>query len=281
MFNGRHIAKVISVAALAVVLTGGAASATTLRASPGHQTRDRHHGHVHHGVQGVFGTVASVDGTSTSGACGTSGSAGVFTLNGEDNTTFTVDVSATATTFNEHGMTGATFANVCVGAKVGAFGLISSGTVTATAVFVTPPPTPKPHAVFGTVASVNGTSTNGFCPLAGSTGVFTLTEGQNKTFTVDVGSTTKFAGHGVTSATFANVCVGAKVGAFGLISSGTVTATAVFVSPVATSPPHHATFEPSKVPHPNDHFHGHQGGSGSGEGSQSHGSGGNSGHHDS
>ena len=135
-----------------------------------------------------------------------------------------------STTFSEHGVTTATFANVCVGGKVGAFGLISSGTVTATAVFVTPPPAPKPHLVLGTVASVNGTTTNGFCPLADSTGVFTLSAEHDKTFTVDVGTTTKFGGHGVSSPTFANVCVGGKVGAFGLISSGTVTATAVFVS---------------------------------------------------
>jgi hypothetical protein len=214
--------------------------------------------------------------------------AGAFTLNGEDNKTFTVDVSTT-TTFNEHGGVSATFADVCVGGKVGALGLISSDTVTATAVFVTPPPTPKPHAVFGTLTAVNGITTTGTCGMTATAGVFTLNGEHAKTFIVDVSTTTKFAGHGSSAPSFADVCVGGRVGAFGLISSGTVTATAVFVTPSGTSPPHHASFGSSQgsgpegstsVSHPTGHFQGHQGGSGSGEGNQSHSSGNISGHHD-
>ena len=380
MFNRWRLAKVVSVAALAVVLTGGAASASTLRASDGHSTGSRHHGRDHRGSEGVFGTVASVNGTTTTGACGITATTGVFTLNGEDNTTLTVDVSttttfneqgvvspsfaavcvggragalgrssgstvtttavfvvppptpkphtvfgtvasvngttttgacgipattgvftlngednttftvdvSTTTTFNEQGVVSPSFADVCVGGRAGALGLISSGTVTATAVFVTPPPAPQPHGVFGTVASVNGTTTTGACGMTTTTGDFTLNAEHNKTFTVDVSTTTKFAGHGLSTPSFADVCVGGRVGAFGLISSGTVTATAVFVTPAVTSPPHHASFVPSqvsspegssKVSQPTDHFQGRQGGSGSGAGHGSNSSGNTSGHH--
>jgi hypothetical protein len=180
--------------------------------------------------QAVFGTVASVNGTTTAGTCGTADTAGTFALTGAHSTTDTVNVSTT-TTFEEHGVTTPTFANVCVGSKLGAFGALTSGTLTATSVFVTPPPTPKPHAVFGTVASVNGTTTAGTCGSADTTGTFALTGAHSTTDTVNVSTTTTFEEHGVTTPTFANVCVGDKVGAFGIVSSGTVAATAVFVTP--------------------------------------------------
>jgi hypothetical protein len=115
--------------------------------------------------------------------------------------------------------------------------MISSDTVTATGVFITPPPTPKPHAVFGTVASVNGTSTTGTCGTADTAGTFTLNGPHDTTFTVDVSTTTTFAEHGVTTPTFAEVCVGSKVGALGMISSDTVTATGVFITPSQTFKP--------------------------------------------
>ena len=54
-----------------------------------------------------------------------------------------------------------------------------------------------------------------------------------------VSPTTTFSEHGVTTPSFANVCVGEKVGAVGTISSATVTATAVFVIAGKTSPPLH------------------------------------------
>ncbi len=240
-----RMAKIATLATLAVVLlSGGVASATTLRASGGFSTGTGHHGRHHHHAAptGVFGTVASVDGTSTAGTCGVAAAAGTFTLNGAHATTFTVDVSTT-TTFSEHGVTAPTFANVCVGEKAGALGLISSGTVTATSVFVVAPPTPKPHAVFGTLASVNGTSTTGTCGVAAAAGTFTLNGAHATTFTVDVSTTTTFSEHGVTAPTFANVCVGEKAGALGLISSGTVTATSVFV----VAPPTPSTFKPHSV----------------------------------
>ncbi|MGD0380033.1 MAG: hypothetical protein ABSC30_08615 [Acidimicrobiales bacterium] len=236
------MAKIAILATLAVVLlSGAAASATTLRASGGLSTGSGHHGRHHHrdAPTGVFGTVASVNGTSTTGTCGVAATAGAFVLDALPSTTFTVDVSTT-TTFSEHGVSTPTFANVCVGEKVGAVGMISSGTVSATSVFVTTPPTPKPHAVFGTVASVNGTSTTGTCGVAATAGTFTLNGFPSTTFTVDVSTTTTFSEKGVSAPTFVNVCVGEKVGAFGMISSGTVSATSVFVTPPPTPKPHAA-----------------------------------------
>ncbi len=145
MFETRRMAKGLTGVALAVaLLSGGAASATTLRASAGHSPGDRHHGRHHPVVPtGVFGTVASVNGSSGAGACGVADTAGAFTLSDIHGTTDTVDVSTT-TKFGPHGVTMPSFATLCVGEKVGAIGAISSGTVTATAVFVivgrTPPP---------------------------------------------------------------------------------------------------------------------------------------------
>ncbi len=287
MFTRRHVARVVSVAALTVVLAGSAASATTVRASGTHVTDGRHHGRDHQGsAEGVFGTVAAVNGTATTGTCGVKDAAGVFTLNGHDNTSFTVDVS-TATKFPGHEASAPSFADVCVGGRVGALGMISSGTVTATAVFVTPPPTPKTHAIFGVVTAVNGTATPGTCGVKDAAGVFTL-NAHKTTFTVVVSTTTKFPGHEASAPSFADVCVGGRVGAFGLISSGTVTATALFVAPVHASPPHHGSFEPAKGsgsegssgPHPTDHVQGHQDGSGPGEGNHGPSSVNLSGHHD-
>jgi hypothetical protein len=167
--------------------------------------------------------------------------------------------------------------------------MISSDTVTATAVFVSPPPTPKPHAVFGTVASVNGVSTAGTCGVADTAGAFTLTAFHNTTDTVDVATTTTFSEHGVTSPSFADVCVGGKVGAIGTISSNTVTATAVFVSPPMTAaPPIHTSFGtnhsagpqgPTTGSHPTGPFGGNHGGFGRGSGNTSHFTGHTSGHH--
>ena len=265
MFETRRMAKSLTGVALAVaLLSGGAASATTLRASVGHSTGDRHHGRHHPVVPaGVFGTVASVNGSTTPGACGVADTTGTFTLTAFHGTTDTVDVSPTST-FWEHGITAPTFANVCVGEKVGAVGTISSATVTATGVFIAPPPIPKPpipkpQGVFGTVASVNGSSTPGACGVADTTGTFTLTAFHGTTDTVDVSTTSMFWEHGVTAPTFAHVCVGEKVGAVGTISSATVTATAVFVVAGTTSPPLHDSLGTAEISDPHGATNGENG----------------------
>ena len=74
---------------------------------------------------GAFGTVASVNGVSDAGTCGTTtGATDSFTITGHDGTTFTVNVTGT-TMFEVPGVTDPTFANVCVGEKVGAKGALT------------------------------------------------------------------------------------------------------------------------------------------------------------
>src|SRR5439155_1062501 len=90
--------------------------------------------HHHHGVSG---TVASVNGSTDPSACGT-GDTGSFTLTGRDGKTFTVNVSPTTTFVGHHdGSDGASFADVCVGNKVGAKGDVTDTTVASAMVIVT------------------------------------------------------------------------------------------------------------------------------------------------
>lgn len=89
---------------------------------------------------GAFGIVTSVNGDSSSAACGTAGADGSFVLTSPWSTTSTtVDVSGTTTNFESLGVEGATFANVCVGDMAGALGTLASGTVTASWVFTAAP----------------------------------------------------------------------------------------------------------------------------------------------
>ena len=107
-------------------------------------------------TQGIV-TSVTVGGTTstTAGACGTTGSAGSFTVAGivpigivplpvaaiPTRLLTTVDVTST-TTFTDATLTtptSATFANVCVGGRVEAIGTLSSGVLAATAVTILPP----------------------------------------------------------------------------------------------------------------------------------------------
>ena len=194
---------------------------------------------------GAMGTVASVNGISTPGTCGTSGLPGSFTITGHDSKTFTVNVDP-STTFTDEGVTSPTFANVCVGEFVAAKGTVTDPIVTATDVFIAPAKhDDKKHedhgqhvGAFGTVASVNGLSTAGACGAPGD-GSFTITDRNGTTFTVNVTSTTMFKVPGVTGPTFANVCVGDKAGAKGDVTGTTVAATDVFVFPAGSGGDHH------------------------------------------
>ena len=196
----------------------------------------------HHGLPappppGAFGSVASVDGATAAGSCGKADQAGTFTLTQHKSSTpVTVNVDTT-TTFMEPGVTSATFANVCVGEFVAAQGTNTNNVVTATKVGIAPPHV-EDHGegAFGKVASVGGVTTDGAC-LTGDTGPFTLTsfKGMN-TVTVNVSSSTTYSEKGVTSATFANVCVGEFVAAKGTNTNNTVAATQVFIAPPHPAP---------------------------------------------
>ena len=238
MSKMSRMATIATMATLVVVvLAGGVASATTLRADSGPGLAP-HHGNRHHlAPPAVFGVVASVNGTATAGTCGAAGSAGAFVVSGPRGAATTVDVSTT-TAFVEQGVSAPTFADVCVGDRTGAFGTDPGATFTARVVFVAPSPTPTPRFVSGMVASVNGTSATGACGTAGSAGSFVLDAFHAKTITVDVTSTTTFAEPGVASPTFADVCVGERVGASGIITSGTMAATSVFITPPPAPKPH-------------------------------------------
>jgi hypothetical protein len=151
MVKGWRTATIATMAT-AAVLCGGAASATTTHhASAGHFTMRAYHGRNHHSdsAPGVFGTVASVNGSDMTGACGTSGD--TFTLTARKNTTtiWTVTVNG-STTYADPAVSGTpTFANVCVGDVVGVAGTVSSATDTvnpATKVSIAPVGTThQPH----------------------------------------------------------------------------------------------------------------------------------------
>jgi hypothetical protein len=215
--------------------------------------------HGHHGKHhGLSGTVASVNGSTDPTMCGT-GDTGTFTLTGHHGDTFTVNVAPTTTYFSKH-VTDASFANVCVGARVKVKGMVDGTTVAADKVrikhtktanhdehgpqgaFIVPPQQPDQPAheqhdgVNGSVVSVNGSTDPAACG-SGDTGSFTVTDHDGNTFTVNVSPNTTFGhGHGhddvqapAPAQSFADVCVGKKVGAKGAVTDTTVAADMVFV----------------------------------------------------
>jgi hypothetical protein len=92
------------------------------------------------------------------------------------------------------------------------------------------------------VSSVNGDSSAGACGTAGATGSFAVRGWQAAVTTVDVTTTTTFAGSLLAPPTFAHVCVGKLVGAIGAVSDGTVSAAKVFVIRAATAPTEQGAF---------------------------------------
>ena len=145
------------------------------------------------------------------GTCGAAGTAGDFALTTQS-TTYTVDVGANTTTFQERGRAHHPSTSSVLGDRAQAVGTLSSSAVlTATKVVVIPP---RPNKASGTVASVNGTNVAGMCGAAGTAGDFALTT-QSTTYTVDVwANTTTFQERGVSAPSFDIVCVGdrAEVG---------------------------------------------------------------------
>jgi len=111
------------------IVSGTTVQATKVFIAPARTTPPRH---------GVFGTVTSVNGTATSGTCGT-GISGSFDLaTWLNTTTYTVDVGSFTSSYAERGQSSASFGDVCVGELVGALGTVSGTTVSATKVFIAP-----------------------------------------------------------------------------------------------------------------------------------------------
>ena len=176
------------------------------------------------------GTVASVNGSSATSSCGSSGAAGFFTLAARRQSGIvTVEVTPT-TKFTDAADPTPSFADVCVGNHVTALGTLSSTTLTATSVAVVPPNLGRDQ---GIVTSVNGVSTTGTCGTQSATGTFTLVGNWRRGIVnVEVASTTTFTDPASATASFADICVGVHAGALGTFSStGTLSATAVTVLP--------------------------------------------------
>ena len=151
----------------------------------------------------ALGTVASI-GTNS------------FTVTTHDGTKVTVNVTGT-TTYLDSAVTTPSLADVKVGDRVAVFGTDSADTVTATKVAVRGPDGDgdggpgghrgfggTPPAAFGTVTSVGANT-------------FTLTSPVGAKVTVDVGSSTTYMEFGKTSASIADVTVGAHVAVFGTL----------------------------------------------------------------
>jgi len=186
-------------------------------------------------TRSVFGLVTSVNGSTTTGTCGTS-STGTFTLMNLHNTQATVNV-ASSTVYFERAVSSPTFANVCVNEMVGATGTNSSGAIAATDVVIWSL-VPTDFNAYGIVSSVNGSTAGGACGVAGTSGTFTVVHGRKAVQSIiDVTPTTTFKENNVTSPSFANVCVGAAAGAHGTISGGVLNATRVRVWSPPEQPP--------------------------------------------
>lgn len=135
-------AKVAAATTVALTLGGGVAAAATgslpTPLGPHHHVelaaQESDAPTVH---QGVFGEVASVNGVSDPGTCGTSGAGGSFTITDHDGNPITVDVAPDTKFFGEAQNGTPSFADVCVGQKVGARGDATGSTVTAAMVFAT------------------------------------------------------------------------------------------------------------------------------------------------
>jgi hypothetical protein len=181
----------------------------------------------------AFGMVVSVNGSTATGACGTAGASGTFTVLRRNGRTTTVNVTPT-TTYKMKDVATPSFANVCVYAMVGAHGSTpSSGALNATSVRIFARPGFPPVSVFGMVLSVNGSTASGACGTSGGTGTFTIIKRNASRANVVVTSSTKFRPKGMS---FANVCVNGMVGAGGVQSGTDLVASVVKVHAAPGTP---------------------------------------------
>jgi hypothetical protein len=233
---------------------------------PGSRHR-RHHGSggPGSGSDHVEGVVTTVNGSTSSGMCGTSGGTGSFVVaggEGGDSQTaarhhdggmpVTVNVSS-STTFEDQADSSPGFQDVCVGSNVDASGTFASdGSLTAANVEVQAES--ANDQVGGMVTSVNGSSTAGMCGTSGATGSFVVANGDEGgdsqggdqggdsqgangahddgggPVTVNVTSSTTFEDQADSSPGFQDVCVGSHVHASGTFASdGSLSATTVAV----------------------------------------------------
>jgi hypothetical protein len=179
-----------------------------------------------------FGMVISVNGSNASGACGTAGASGTFTVLRRSGRQAVVNVSPT-TTFVMKDVATPSFANVCVYEMVGAHGPVSGGVLNADRVRIFARPGFPPVSVFGMVLSVNGSTAAGACGTSGGTGTFTIIKRNASQSVVDVTTATKFRPKGQS---FAGVCVNGMVGAAGVMSGTDLVASVVRVHAAPGTP---------------------------------------------
>jgi hypothetical protein len=187
-----------------------------------------------------FGKVTEVNGNVDTGSCGIAGTSGEFTLdvtNGGTTVVKRVDVTP-STQYYEPKVTGATFADVCVGYSALAIGPNTTGTVAAGLVAIHVPKPPKPLHVAGAVTAVDGNTASGTCGTPATAGAFSVTYTDDNTVpaslvtrTVNVTASTPVFDKVVASATFADVCVGDKAAVIGTDTTGDIDALAVAVTP--------------------------------------------------
>lgn len=182
------------------------------------------------------GLVTSVNGVTASGTCGSPASAGSFTIIARRHSAAVTVEVATTTGFVDSADPTPSFADLCVGNHIKAVGSFASGVLDATSVTVLPPNLGRDR---GVVTSVNGVSTAGTCGVSAATGSFSLVgDWRRGIVQVDVSSSTSFSDTADTGPSFADVCVGSDVAAFGTFSSGTMTANTVAVLPANTHSGH-------------------------------------------
>ena len=209
--------------------TAGVVTASAIDFKAPHAAKPEHDG----------GKVTEVNGSLITGTCGVAGASGEFTINVTNGgTTVAKHVAVTKDTlFYEPKVSGATFADVCVGYFAEAVGPNPDGTVAAGLVTIHVPKPPKPLKVNGNVTAVNGSTASGACGQASTAGAFSVTYTDNNTVppslvtrTVNVSTATSFFDKAVAGATFANVCVGDKAVVIGNDTTGSIDALAVAVT---------------------------------------------------
>lgn len=134
---------------------------------------------------------------------------------------------------NMRGVRRRAFARVVVGLPLAAATVLGSSAVAAAA--KTGNHTHHHDRAAGLVTSVNGDSTAGTCG-SDTTGYFDIAMAKRDhrhkvlALTVDVSGSTTYKSKAVSSATFANVCVGDRARAVGSYSAGTLTASSVWIA---------------------------------------------------
>jgi len=203
-----------------VVLVSGLGAATALPASA--KTPPRR------GPVRAYGMIVAVNGSTADGACGVAGAAGTFTLLGRNTSQTVIHVSA-GTHFFGRNLSSPTFANVCVNGLAGAQGRVSNGVFNANQVKIWAPKPPPVVSQFGIVVSVNGSTADAACGTMGGNGTFTIMNRSAVQKVVNVTTSTAYFARGISSPTFANVCVDEMVGATGTRDNGVITATDVMI----------------------------------------------------